>query len=238
MSLSFSVYIGIPGSLTIEIQPSRAIAQNKPSVIYPPLREPLTTGGQPIGNQWGRFWATPMTNRLNALGGSSNLQLLSFEAPSIDTTDNLWYATGTVDATTDPVTITAPLTGTSIYGRTFAAGDYIIWDDPTSANGLYQYEIDRITVVNGQVFTLSRSQQNAPPGQSYFGAVRAAHSGVKFYRLLDPSFRVLWDGSSQVFKFLWDQMIVSAVSAVTTGDSGLVNLFPIPPTAAATGLAT
>jgi hypothetical protein len=177
------------------------------------------------------------------MGGSSSIQLLTFEAPSIDTTDNAWFATGDMDATTDPITITAPVTGTSVYKRSFQVGDYVVWDDSASVSGRYQYEIDRIVKVNGQIFTLSRSQQGAPPGQAYFGSVRAAHTATNFYRLLDPFFRVPWDGSQQVFKFLWDGMIVSAVSAMTQGPAqtpltGLVNLFPIPPVAAALGLAT
>lgn len=250
-NLDFAVFVGIPGSLTIEIQALPSLAQNKPSVLYPPLREPLQDvprgtqtdpSSQLIGRQWGQHWVTPMTTRLNALGGSSNLQLLNFEAPSIDTTDNAWFATGSVDATTDPITLTAPITGTSIYKRSFQVGDYVVWDDSSTANGRYQYEIDRIVAVSGQLFTLSRSQQGRPVGEAYFGSVRAAHSSINFFRMLDPTFRVLWDGSQQVFKFLWDAMIVSAVSGVTVGSpaavTGLVNLFPVPPTAAALGLPT
>ncbi len=252
-SLSFAVYAGVPalpGTLTIEIQASPQVFQSSKQVIYPPLKEPVL--GQPatatapstLGNQgqllsraWGTGWATPVTNRLNALGGATNLQLLRFEAPSLDTTDMAWFATGTIDATTDPVTITAPVTGTSIYNRAFAVGDYIIWDDPTSANGRYQYEIDQITAVNGQVFTLSRSQQGQKVG-AYFGSVRAAHTG-NFYRMLDPFFNVLWDGSQQVFQFLWGNMIVSAVQATTiNATTETVSLIPVPPTAAALGLTT
>ncbi len=243
-TLIFSVYLGIAGSLTIEIRSVQSIETNKPPVLYPPLRQPVVRGGQlseTIDDQWGRHWATPMTNRLNQLGGSSNLQLLNFEAPSLDRTDMGWYATGTVGID-DPVTLNAPLTGSSVAGRSFQAGDYIVWDDPTSTAGLYSYEIDRIKSVNGSSFQLSRSQQGQPMGQAYFGSVRRPHTNVKFYRLLDPTFRVLWDGSDQVFKFLWDQMIVSAVMATTSGTpnalTGLMNLFPLPPTAASLGLST
>lgn len=240
--LVFAVFAGsIPGALTIEIQSVQSLEQNKPPVLYPPLRQPLLAEKPDLVNmQWGQHFFTPVTNRLNALGGSQNLQLLSFEAPSVDTTDNAWFATGSVSAGEDPVTITAPVTGTSIYQRSFQVGDYVVWDDPASVNGRYQYEIDRIVRVNGQIFTLSRSQQGRPAGEAYFGSIRAAHSGINFFRMLDPTFRVLWDGSQQVYKFLWDGMIVSAVSAVTAGSpnalTGLVNLFPIPPTAAALGL--
>jgi len=254
--LSFSVRTAqptFPNILTIEIEAVPKFIQSKNPVILPPLREPVTgqpqtstgdakasTGSNLMSRAWGINWATPVTNRLNALGGDTNLQLLGFQCPSLDTTDMAWFATGTVDALTNPVTITAPITGTSLYGRTFEVGDYVIWDDPASINGRYQYEIDRITAVNGQVFTLSRQQQGAAQGFSYFGAVRAAHTAVNFYRMLDPTFYVLWDGTRQVFQFLWPQMIVSAVDAKTSGiiSESLVNLFPIPPTAAAMGLAT
>ncbi len=255
-SLSFAVRAGVPalpGTLSIEIEAIPQFFQSKNPVIYPPLREPML--GQPntqtappgrpqdvsqlVSRAWGVNWATPVTNRLNALGGATNFQLLGFEAPSLDTTDMGWYATGSIDGITDPITITAPITGTSIYGRKFAVGDYIIWDDPAIVGNKYQYEIDRITVVNGQVFSLSRSQQGQPAGLSYFGAVRSAHSGVKFYRMLDPTFNVLWDGTKQVYQFLWGNMIVSAVQATTFGaDLALVNLFPIPPAAAALGITT
>jgi len=251
--LSFAVRAGVPalpGTLTIEIQAVPQLTQNRPPVIYPPVREPVTgqpqtaigdaqasTGANLMSRSWGIGWATPVTNRLNALGGATNLQLLRFEAPSLDTTDMAWFATGTIDALTDPVTITAPVTGTSIYGRAFAVGDYVIWDDPALVNGRYQYEIDRIVAVNGQVFTLSRSQTGQKVG-SYFGMVRAAHTG-NFYRMLDPSFDVLWDGSAQVYKFWWEQMIVSAVQATTvSADPALVNLIPVPPAAAALGVST
>lgn len=253
--LSFVVRAGLPalpGTLTIEIEAIPKFVQAKNPVIQPPLRSPVLDQPQTaigsterpvkqyVSRAWGIDWATPVTRRLNALGGASNVQLLSFEVPSLDTTDMLWYATGTVDALTNPVTITAPLSvATSIYGRTFGVGDYIIWDDPVNVNGKYQYEIDRIISVNGQVFTLSRSQQGQPAQSSYFGAVRAAHTGVKFYRMLDPTFNVLWDGTKQVYQFLWGNMIVSAVLATTVDvDPKLVNLFPVPPTAAALGLAT
>ncbi len=247
-NLTFSVYVTLPAILNIEIQAVPQPMQSKNSVIYPPLREAVLMqqgSGAPgpetmIGRAWGINWATPVTNRLNALGGSTNLQLLGFQCPSVDSTDSAWFATGSMDALTDPITITAPITSSSMYGRKFAVGDYVIWDDPRAVNGLYAYEIDRITAINGNVFTLSRSQQGSPAGKAYFGSMRTDHTNVNFYRMLDPTFYVLWDGGTQIYKFLWDKMYVSAVDAKTSGvvSEQLVNLFPIPPIAAALGLST
>ena len=241
-NLSFTVYKTLPSILNIEIQAISQPMQTTNKVLIAPLRQSIFDSDQTsfMGKAWGQFWAVPMSNRLNALGGNTNLQLLGFECPSVDTTDMGWFATGTIDATTDPITVTAPITSTSMYGRKFAVGDYIIWNDPRAVNGRYQYEIDQITAVNGQVFTLSRSQPGAPAGMAYFGSVRAAHTSIPFFRMLDPTFYVLWDGSTQLYKFLWDKMLVSAASATTVGADGLqiVNLFPIPPTAAAMGLTT
>lgn len=252
-NLSFNVFVTLPSILNIEIQAVPQPVQNRNPVIQPPLREavlgqpqtstgPVSRGDEPqlMSRAWGVNWAVPVTNRLNALGGDTNLQLLGFQCPSVDSTDMGWYATGTMDATTDPITITAPITGTSLYGRQFAVGDYVIWDDPRAVNGRYAYEIDQITAVNGQVFTLSRSQQGGAQGRAYFGSMRTDHSAIRFFRMLDPTFYVLWDGGTQLYKFLWDKMYVSAVDAKTSGVNSeqLVNLFPLPPTAAALGLST
>jgi hypothetical protein len=35
--------------------------------------------------------------------------------------------------------------------------------------------------------------------------------------LIDKTFPVLWAGEWQVFKFMWDNMIVAAVSATAVG---------------------
>lgn len=252
--LSFSVRVGIPGSLTIEIQPTGRILGQKPETIYPPLRESVTalgpsaagigttTPGQQasvvMGKAWGQGWAQPVSRRLNALGGYTNFQTLFFQAPSLDQTDNAWGGTATIDATTDPVTVTATLFGTSNYGRSFQVGDYIIWDDATVVNGKYSYEIDLITAVSGATLTLQR--QGVTPGLAQFNSQKTAHAGMNFYQLVNPSFTSYWDGSWQVFKYLWDNMIVAAVSGTTWGATGpsIVNLSPVPPAIAYPGLPT
>ena len=253
-SLLFTVRVGIPGSLTIEVQAAGPVIVGQPARIFPPLNQPLLDAGpmgdsarQPpepgvglIGKSWARGWFTPVSNRLIALGGNTDFQLLTFEAPSLDTTDMLWGATGSADGTTDPATLTATLFGTSVYGRSFAAGDYIIWDDPSIVSGMYQYEIDQITAVNGNIFTLKRRGPQGTAGRAQFNTPMVAHVGVNFYQLIDKTFSVLWQGERQVYKFLWDNMIVSAVSATTPGLTApvVVSTFPVPPTIALPGLAT
>lgn len=255
VELDFAVRIGIPGALTIEVQAVPTLI-GRPTNIFAPLNQPVLSPGDMgtatgyatardiapklISKGWGQGWAVPMSQRGVALGFNTGFQLISFEAPSWDQTDNLWGATGTIDAATDPVTFQATLFGESVYGRAFAVGDYVLWDDPASANGRYQYEIDQITAVNGNAFTLARSGPFGGGGTAQFGSVKAAHAGVNFYQLIDKVFFSLWEGEWQVYKFLWDQMIVCAVSITTVGITrpSLRNLFSIPPAPAAPGVTT
>ncbi len=248
--LSFQVRVGIPGSLTIEIDPFTGLVGRQPA-IFPPLNQPVLDAGpfgnarnQPpsagvglMGKAWAQGWVTPVSRRLVSLGGNTQFQLLSFVCPSLDQTDNAWGFNGDIDATSDPAQI-INLTqfGTSNFGRSLAVGDYILWDDPSIANGMYQYEIDVVTSLGP--FTVQRRGPGAAAGRAQFDSVKAAHSGVNFYQLITPAFNVLWDGSRQVFKFLWDNMIVSAVSGVTIGmrTPDTVNLFPVPPTPPTPGL--
>ena len=127
-----------------------------------------------------------------------------------------WGAQGSIDGVTDPIQVTAPLFGTSVYGRQFAVGDYVLWNDAALVNGVYQYEIDQITAVRGSSFTLQRGSRGSIGGAK-FGSVKAPHSNIQFLQLIDKTFDVLWAGEWQVYKFLWDNMIVSAVSATTIG---------------------
>ena len=217
MALSFQVRIGIPGCLTVEIQAVPQVLQQAQSNLYVQLNRPVTVDPASIvSTPWGQGWATPMTQRLIALGGNSRKQILTFECPSLDTTDMAWGARGSIDGTTDPAQVTATLFGTSIYGRKFAVGDYILWNDSSVVNGVYQYEVDQITAVSGSIFTLARRDPNGGGG-ARFGSVKAAHANIQFFKLIDKTFDVLWQGEWQVFKFLWDDMIVAAVSANTVG---------------------
>jgi len=233
-ALSFAVRVGIPGCLTIEIQAVPQVRQQQIMNLVAQLAQPITD--KLISRAWGEGWATPLTQKMVALGGNTAYQLLIFECPSLDTTDMAWGAQGTIDATTDPVTLTAPIFGTSNYGRAFAAGDYIIWNDPAIVNGRYSYEIDQIQSVSGNNFTLKRRGPNSPGG-AQFGSPKLPHADVQFFKLVDKTFPVLWAGEWQVFKFLWDNMIVAAVSATSVDVSPqVVNLSPIPPAFAVPGL--
>src|SRR5579872_1966437 len=108
MALSFQVRIGIPGCLTIEIQALPQFIQRQQTNLYAQLNQPVTSDPASIMSKaWGKGWVTPMTQRLIALGGNSRLQLLTFECPSLDTTDMAWGAQGSIDGTTDPAQVTA-----------------------------------------------------------------------------------------------------------------------------------
>lgn len=238
--LSFQVRAGtIPGTLTIEVDAVPLLAQqNTPPNLYPPLQTALLNGDEKLmAFGWQKGWATPVSQRLIALGGNTRLQILAFECPSIDTTDMAWGGSGTIDATTDPVTLQVAPFGTSIYGRELAVGDFIIWINPAVVANRYQYEIDEITGKSQNTYTLARRPRGTPNGTAQFGSVMAAQSG-QFLQLLNPSLIALWDGTPQVFKFLWDGMIVSAVSGTTPGllKPVVVSLIPVPPAAAAMGL--
>ncbi|MES2136609.1 MAG: hypothetical protein V4502_06065 [Pseudomonadota bacterium] len=240
-ALSFQVRVGIPGALTIEIETVDRPTPLRPAALYPPLQQAvLRDSGGLMAKAWGEGWAIPVNNRLVALGGNSNLQLLTFECPSLDQTDNAWGMTGSLDPASDSATITGVPFGASNFGRAFEVGDYILWDDPTAINGLYSYEIDLITGVQQNTLTLARRAEGGAAGQAQFGSVKAPHNSVKFYQLVMGRFGVLWEGHHQVFKFLWDQMIVAAVSAATVGLSAptIVNLASIPPAAPMPGVAT
>jgi hypothetical protein len=221
-ALSFAVRVGIPGCLTIEIQAVPQLKPVSPINLVPQLNQPVLATpslGDPtqlISRAWGAGWATPLTQKLVALGGNTAYQLLIFECPSLDATDMAWGATGTIDATTDPVTLVAPSFGTSLYQRAFAVGDYILWNDTAIVNGRYSYEIDQITALSGNNFTLARRGPDSAAG-AQFGSPKTAHTNVQFFRLIDKTFPVLWQGEWQVFKFLWDNMIIAAVSATAVG---------------------
>ncbi len=241
VALSFQVRVGIPGSLIIEIDAVTRPTPLRPAALFPPLNQaPLRDSSALLTKAWGEGWAIPVNNRLVALGGNSNLQLLTFECPSLDQTDNAWGMTGSIDALSDPATIAGAPFGASNFGRGFEVGDYILWHDSTLVNGLYQYEIDRIAAVNQNTLTLERAAQSSAAGRAQFGSVKAAHANVQFYQLVMGRFGVLWDGEHQVFKFLWDQMIVAGVSAATVGLAAptIINLATVPPAAPAPGLAT
>lgn len=239
ITVTFQVRVGIPGSLTIEVSPTEFLQFRTPPLLVSPLRQPVIGDDpQAFNKPWAQGWMNPMTQRLIALGGNYPFQILAFESPSLDQTDNAWGASGTINALADPVTFVATPFGASIFGRSFQVGDYVMWDDSSIVGGLYQYEIDQIIAINGTSYTLRRANALSAAGKAQFGSVKGAHAAKNFYQMLDATFFVLWDGTRQVFKFPWDNMIVSAVQATTPllDPPSLLSLIPIPPDPAVPGL--
>lgn len=218
MTLSFQARTVNPYSLTIELDAFTLPIPSSATNLFPPLRQPpLMEDTKLFGKAWAQGWITPMTNRLVALGGNLQEQLVAFECPSLDTTDIAWGASGTIDGITDPVTVQATPFGTSVYGRQFAVGDYVIWNDPSIVNGKYAYEIDKIIALNQNTFTLQRSTPTSGAGFAQFGSIKTAHTNIQFLQMLDKTFFDYWDGSHQVYEFFWPNKIVSAVSISTVG---------------------
>src|SRR6185312_15244907 len=95
-ALNFTARVGIPGCLTIEIQAVPQVKQQSITNLVAQLSQPITD--KLISRAWGEGWASPLTQKIVALGGNTAYQLLIFECPSLDTTDMAWGATGTIDA--------------------------------------------------------------------------------------------------------------------------------------------
>lgn len=220
-----------PSSATITefggIDPANLTAQQAaglPPTIGTTDQQAATTTSRPWSG-----WFRNVYDNLIRLGAQADTK---FETPSIDEDDLNWYGTGTIDGVTDPITFTPTITGTSAFGRAFGAGDYILWNDPTVANGIYSYEIDKITAINANngMWTLQRrSQGGAAAGTAQFGSPVAAHTNSRFYRLVDEVWNVniSFANGPQLLKLPWDNMCVAAVVGTPPGGVGtLVNLAP------------
>lgn len=185
-----------------------------------------------------RNWFQQLWTRVNVtvpLGVSAII-----EAPSIDETDVDWYAmlTGPV-GTSDPLTFQPNFSPfQSRYGRKFAVGDYVLFNDFSSYIGTdgvpsYGFEIAQITAISGGVWTLTRSNANTTPpsfvpssgfSTACFGTPLIPHtppSGgfIAIYRLIDKfwSVAVPQINTPQVVKLPWDNMCVVAVLATVPG---------------------
>lgn len=173
--------------------------------------------------------------------GDTGCSLVAIEAPSLDLTDSGWYATTGAVGTTDPLTFTPTITGTSAYGRTFAVGDYVLWLDNTLVSTTYSYEINQIVAINGGAWTLQRQQPTSATGMACFSTPIVAHgAGVKIYRLIDQYFfNYLPASGPEVWRWPWENMTVAAVQAYTEREAPiLVDLIAPSPAAANPGINT
>jgi hypothetical protein len=232
------IVTGLGGNNSIQtVQPpplNQPMLGTQPTSTAPPVTPPAAAAGTP-STGWGTGWFMSVYRAIHQLtAGGSASQTVSFECPSLDDADMNWGAYASIDGTTDPVTVTAQTFGASLYGRQFAVGDYVLWNDPKFISGVAVYEIDQITAVKflgpaTMQFTLKRAGlapvgTTAVPGQAQFGSPMFAHSNVNFYRMIDALFVCNWNGannSPQTFKLPWANMTVAAVVAT------MANLAPV-----------
>lgn len=259
ISLSFDVKVEAYGALTIDnlmltgLPSGASRSLSNPPLTQAVLGNPPTGGGvvtpqdqasgaqtnQPntpaqqqgltISRPYG-LWFLQVQNILNQLGAVNGVIPISFECPSLDDSDMDWGATATVDATSDPVQVTVETWGKSIYGRKFAVGDYIVWNDPKSSGNNFLYEINKITAIAGNSFTLQRAPVGSSGGSSaQFGSMKFAHANKNFFRCIDKFFVVNWNGVTGTYELPWYNKCVLAVNATMTGLSApvLVNLAPL-----------
>ncbi len=127
---------------------------------------------------------------------------------------------------------------TATLGRQFAAGDYVIWNDPTITSSAYSYEIDQIksiTPTDDTHFscTLTRAAPNAASGGAQYGSTIVSHTSAALFRLINKSWLLDVDSSAgpQILNFLWPNMCVAAVNVSQVGQTSgdvTVNLAPLP----------
>lgn len=123
-------------------------------------------------------------------------------------------------------------------GRQFAAGDFVIWNDPTIASSAYSYEIDQIASITPTDDThfdavLTRAAVGAASGMAQYGSTIVAHTSAPLFRLINKSWLINVDAAAgaQVLNFLWPNMCVAAVSVGQQGQSAgvvMANLAPLP----------
>lgn len=317
-------------SLTLESLTGALVqaAATPNALLRPPLQQPFLDIGQsqiPLSDTaslvkatsaakgskpWLR-WFQDVYSLVTAAAPTPDSQFIEVLGPSIDETDDGWYGTGTIAATTDPISITitlvgvtrfgiactitasgtgytsapvftiassngngqpalgtgildgtavvgfvqttqgydlqAPLvvtitggagsgaTATAILGRQFAAGDFIVWNDPTKVTNAYSYEIDQIsqiTPINNTSFTakITRAADGAAAGTAQYGSLLNNHAaGTQLFRLINKSwvFPVDTAAGPQVIPMLWANMCVVALAIGQQGQQTFtVNLAP------------
>jgi hypothetical protein len=117
------------GALTIESLnvPRGTTPTSVSNLLQPPLRQPTQDASQSVAQSqsgqtqqttFSKPWARWIVDLYNYLIGQSpaSTTTLTFECPSVDETDSEWYATGTIDGSTDPATIGVTFVGQSRWG--------------------------------------------------------------------------------------------------------------------------
>ncbi len=173
-------------------------AKRSSLISLDPFREifmvgnPFNSGGTPGGAPFtvrAEGYAMLTVNDLHMSQDVFAINEMNFLVPSVDETDCGLWGELTMDATTDPITLTFSRScSRSRYGTQFRAGDFVVVNDPGSG-GVTKYECCQIVSVNldGSV-TLNRQDPLANPGMAFFGSRMSAHSAKKAYRLIPRVF--------------------------------------------------
>ena len=208
----------------------------------PPLRDPVlrvrpSATAQDISQQnetLGRSntgWFEAVYNELKKRWNGTQV---TFEAPSIDELDPLYFGRGTVDGSTDPVTFTATWNASSAFGRTLQVGDYILWNDPqiygSAPNQYWGYEIDKVTAYNSTTgaITLQRRERGAATGMAFYETHISAHTNCTFFPLIHK----VWTESIQPQNgiqpliYPWDNMCFWALRGTPSPGDAVTLTFP------------
>jgi hypothetical protein len=201
-----------------------AVGASRTGQLVPPVNTPMfaedMAGGayksKSLTRTWYIFFAA-LAKSASAAGTADLAKLVIF-APSIDEEDIRLYGTGSIDASTDPVSLLpASVTESSRYGTVFDTGDFLIWNDSSG------YEIDQITGIGsaGELI-LQRREQGAPANQAHFGSPLGAHTSQTFYRLVPQFFTVdISDGVlPEMAQFPWANKCVAAVRTWGVSNAG------------------
>ena len=251
MALSFTPKIENYGALTLEnvtISPAPQITAG--AVLPPPPNNEEFLNYGPLSSMQPRSllqqsrlvprpaWAGWFTQIRNRVQFSSSSIAIQFECPSVDETDIQWFGVGTMPASGDTYSFNATIYGSSRWGRTFAAGDYIVWNNGTQAPNpitgqmQYSYEINQIISVVGTTFTVQRRPKNGIQGFGYFGSLQVQQDQISFWRLVDQIFEVPYSALNgpQVFELPWANKCVCAVVGSFAGSAAITtNCYPFPP---------
>lgn len=160
------------GALTIEslIVPRGTNPASALQLLQPPLRQPTQDAGQSSqqaqagqtqSTTFSKPWARWLVDLYQYLSGQSpaSASTLTFECPSIDETDSEWYATGKIDGSTDPITVTVTFVNQSRFGIQYtvlAGGTGYTAPIATvsGANGTGWYATNNVIVQGGAIVAI------------------------------------------------------------------------------------